>query len=127
MTHLTPMLILVQGEGGGGGLVGTLISLAIAVFVLAGIWKTFAKAGKPGWAILIPIYNAIVLLQVAGRPIWWVLLLFIPLVNVVVGIVVAIDVAKKFGKGVGFGLGLALLGFIFYPILGFGSAEYRPT
>ena len=52
--------------------------------------------------------------------------MLIPLVNLAVGIVVGIDIAKNFGKGVRFGLGFALVGFIFYPILGFGSAQYSP-
>jgi hypothetical protein len=49
----------------------------------------------------------------------------IPFVNFIVGIILSIDLAKSFAKGVGFGLGLALLGFIFWPILGFGSAQYQ--
>src|SRR5476651_1733903 len=95
----------------------------IWVICVAGIWKVFVKAGKPGWAAIIPIYNVIVLLEIAGKPIWWILLLLIPLVNLVIAILVSIEVAKKFGKGTGFGVGLALLGFIFYPILGFGDAQ----
>jgi VIT1/CCC1 family predicted Fe2+/Mn2+ transporter len=102
-----------------------LLQLAIAVLIIAGIWKTFTKAGQPGWAAIIPIFNFYILLKVASRPWWWLLLLLIPLVNLVVAIIVSIDVAKAFGQGVGFGLGLALLGFIFYPILGFGGATYR--
>ncbi len=114
-----------QSGGGIGALVFMLIWLAIAVLVIAGFWKTFTKAGKPGWACIIPIYNAIVLLQIAGRPVWWIILLLIPLVNIVILIMVCIDIAAAFGKGTGFGLGLAFLGMIFYPILGFGSAQYQ--
>lgn len=101
-----------------------LVELALIVLVIAGLWQTFTKAGQPGWAAIIPIYNVYILLKVAARPWWWLLLLLIPLVNIVIAFVVAIDVAKAFGKGAGFGIGLALLGFIFYPILGFGSATY---
>jgi hypothetical protein len=101
------------------------VEVAIIIVVLAGMWKVFTKAGQPGWAIIIPIYNAYILCKIAGRPGWWVLLLLIPLVNLVIAILLAIDVAKNFGKGAGFGLGLAFLGPIFYPILGFGSATYR--
>ncbi len=101
-----------------------LVELALIVLIIAGLWKTFAKAGQPGWAAIIPIYNIFILLKIAARPWWWLLLLLIPLVNIVIAFVVAIDVAKAFGKGVGFGVGLALLGFIFYPILGFGTATY---
>ncbi len=101
-----------------------MISLAILVFFFAAFWRVFTKAGKPGWAAIIPIYNVFVLLQIANRPAWWLLLMFIPLVNIVVSFIVVMDIARSFGKGAGFGLGLYFLGPIFYPILGFGSAEY---
>jgi len=101
-----------------------IICLAIAVVVIAGLWKVFTKAGKPGWAAIIPIYNTIVLLEIIGRPLWWFILMLIPLVNIVIVIIVYIDLAKSFGKGVGFGIGLLLLGVIFIPILGFGDSRY---
>jgi hypothetical protein len=88
------------------------------------MWKVFDKAGKPGWAAIIPFYNQWVLMEVAGRPGWWFLLLLIPFVSIVIWIIVSLDVATSFGKGVGFGIGLWLLGFVFYLILGFGSATY---
>jgi len=101
-----------------------IIMLALVVFILAGIWKAFTKAGKPGWASIIPIYNIIVLLEIARKPLWWIVLFLIPIVSIVVAIIVYIEVAKNFGKGAGFGIGLALLGPIFWPILGFGDAQY---
>ena len=100
--------------------------LAVAVLLLAAMWKVFEKAGKPGWAAIVPIYNLFVLLQIAGKPGWWILLLLIPLVNLVVLILTYSGVARNFGKGVGFTLGLIFLSFIFFPILAWGSAEYRP-
>ena len=119
--------ILAQEEGGGGagGMIGLVIYLALVVLVIAGFWKTFEKAGKPGWGAIVPIYNLVLLLEIAGKPIWWILLFLIPFVNFIVVILVSIEVAKNFGKGTGFGLGLAFLGFIFYPILGFGDAKYQ--
>ncbi len=108
-----------------GPIIGLIIQLAIIFAIIAGFWKVFTKAGHPGWASIIPIYNAYILLKIAGKPGWWLLLLLIPIVNIVIGIIVALEVAKAFGKGAGFGIGLALLGFIFYPILGFGSATYQ--
>lgn len=105
--------------------IALVFQLAIVFFLIASVWKVFTKAGQPGWASIVPIYNAYILLKIAGKPGWWLLLLFIPLVNIVIGIIVAIDLAKSFGKGAGFGVGLAFLGFIFYPILGFGSATYQ--
>jgi hypothetical protein len=101
--------------------------LAIAVLMVASMWKVFVKAGKPGWAALIPIYNLVVLLEIAGKPAWWFILFLIPFVNFVVIIMLSISLAKKFGKGVGYGIGLALLGFVFYPMLGFGDARYDPN
>ncbi len=101
------------------------VQLAIIIFLIASIWKVFTKAGQPGWASIIPIYNIIVMLQIVGRPWWWILLLLIPIVNLVIFIIISIDMAKSFGKGAGFGIGLFLLGIIFYPILGFGGATYQ--
>ena len=117
------MLLIAQNSEGGGA-VGTIVMLAIIIAVIAGVWRTFEKAGEPGWASIVPIYNAIVLCRIAGKPEWWFLLLLIPFVNLIVAIILAVSVAENFGKGTGFGLGLAFLGFIFYPILGFGSARY---
>jgi hypothetical protein len=82
------------------------------------------ESGGTGLGVLIPIYNIYLICKIAGRPGWWVLLCFIPCVGVIIAIVLAIDIAKNFGKGPIFGLGLAFLGFIFYPILGFGDAQY---
>jgi len=101
-----------------------LIVCVLMVVMIVSLWKVFTKAGQPGWAAIVPIYNIVVLLQIVGRPMWWLVLCLIPLVNLVAAIILAIDLAKSFGKGAGFGLGLIFLGFIFYPILGFGSARY---
>ena len=103
----------------------TIIGLLIAVVLIAAMWKVFTKAGQPGWASIIPIYNIYIWCKIVGRPAWWIILLFIPFVNFIIGIILCIDLAKSFGKGAGFGIGLALLGFIFFPILGFGSAQYQ--
>jgi len=106
------------------GLCYSLFWLVVAVLVIASMWKLFTKAGKPGWAAIIPIYNIIVLLEIIGRPVWWVILFFIPFVNFVMWIIVALDLAKSFGKDVAYALGLIFLSPIFLPILGFGSAMY---
>ena len=122
---LTILTILAQSEdAAAGGGFSSIIGLLVAVLVIAGMWKVFTKAGKPGWAAIIPIYNVIVLLQIAGKPIWWILLFFIPIVNIVIAVMVMISVAKAFGKGTGFALGLLFLSPIFIPILGFSDAQY---
>jgi hypothetical protein len=95
------------------------------VLCIAGLWKIFTKAGEPGWAAIVPIYNTIVMLKIVGRPLWWIVLLLIPFINLIVWIIVSIDLAKSFGKGAGYGIGVAILPFVFYPALGFGSATYR--
>lgn len=107
------------------GLVGGLLYLVLIVVLVAAMWKIFTKAGKPGWASIVPFYNIIVLLEIVGRPLWWIVMLLIPLVNLVFVFIIAIDLAKSFGKGTGFAMGLIFLSPIFYPILGFGSARYQ--
>jgi len=76
-------------------------------------------------AAIIPIYNAVVLIQVIGKPWWWFLLLLIPCINLVMWILISIELAKVFEKGAGFTVGLILFGFVFLPLLGFGDAKYR--
>ena len=100
------------------------IYLAVIIIVLAGLWKTYEKAGHPGWAAIIPIYNIWILLKIVGRPGWWLVLFFIPFVNFIVGLVVLWDLCKAFNKSAGWFFGLWLLSFIFFPMLGFGSSQY---
>lgn len=107
-----------------GTLCGGLLGLAFAIFQLIAVWKIFTKAGKPGWAALIPIYNTLTMLEIVGREWWWLLLMLIPGVNVVIAIIILFDLAKSFGKDTGFGFGLLFLSAIFIPILGFGKAQY---
>ena len=101
------------------------VYLVFVVAVLAAFWRVFTKAGEPGWAILVPFYNIIVLLKIVGRPGWWLILAMIPFVNFIFAIIINVDLAKSFGKGVGFAIGLILLSPIFIMILGFGDATYQ--
>jgi hypothetical protein len=101
-----------------------LIWIALVVLMIASMWKVFVKAGQPGWGCLIPIYNVYLMLKIAGKPGWWLILFFIPIVSLVVSVIVVVAFAANFGKGVGFALGLLFLGFIFCPILAFGDAQY---
>ena len=111
-----------QTQGGAAGMIFTAVWLAVCLAIVAGVWKVFTKAGQPGWGVLVPIYNTYLMTKIAQRPAWWLILMFIPFVNVIVHVVMSMDIAKHFGKGAGFGVGLAC--FIFYPILGFGGAQY---
>jgi hypothetical protein len=109
---------------GGMGVVGTLIYIVVIVFYIFCLWKIFVKAGKPGWAAIIPIYNILVELEIVGRPWYWLLLMFIPVVDIVLGIIVLFRMSKVFGHGTGFGFGLLFLSFIFLPILAFDESKY---
>ncbi|MDT7728527.1 MAG: hypothetical protein QOI21_5103 [Actinomycetota bacterium] len=103
----------------------SIFGLAVVIVGIAAMWKVFTKAGKPGWAAIIPIYNAYILLKVVGRPGWWLLLMFVPLVNFVIAIIITIDLAKSFGKGGLFAFfGLIVFSYVGYCILGFGKARY---
>ena len=109
----------------GPGPLELLIVLLFPIFLfLVPLWKIFVKAGKPGWACLIPIYNIIVLLEIVGKPAWWIILLILPFVNIVFEIWVANLLSLRFGKSEGFTVGLILLPYIFIPILGYGDAQY---
>lgn len=110
----------------GSGLIMFFFAVPFIILCVIALWKIFTKAGRPGWASLIPIYNAYIELKIIGRPGWWVLLYFIPLVNIAISIIVAIELGKAFGKSTAFSL-LAL--WLFAPvgqlIIGFGSATYK--
>lgn len=110
---------------GGSMVVTYIISLAISVLAIVAMWKIFTKAGKPGWASIVPVYNIIVLFQICGMNPLLILLLLIPIANIIVYIMALIKLAGKFGKGGGFAAGLIFFNFIFMLILAFGDAEYQ--
>ena len=114
-----------SGQGQAPGPLFWIFYLAFTILMIAAWWKIFTKAGQPGWACIIPIYNLYVWCKIVGRPWWWILLMLIPFVNFIILIILIIDLANSFGKGVGFGIGWLLLAVIFFPILGFGSAQYQ--
>lgn len=100
--------------------------IVLTVALIVAQWRIFTKAGQPGWASLVPFYNYYVMLQIVGRPAWWLLLLLVPFVNLVVMVVIALDLAKAFGKSEAFGIvGLILFAPIGYMMLGFGKATYQ--
>src|SRR4051812_21792543 len=101
-----------------------IIYFAIIIVAIAGMWKTFEKAGKPGWAAIIPFYNLYIMIEIVGKPGIWLLWCLLPCVNIVFSIWLHNLISKSFGKSEGFTVGLVLFGFIFWPILGFGDAKY---
>ena len=107
-----------------GGLVGLLFGLAIGLVFLVGMWKSFAKAGQPGWACIVPFYNIIVMLQIAGQPLWMIIGFFVPFLNMLTAWV-NFNVAKRFGGGVG--MTILLFFGIGWLIIGFGDAKYNPN
>lgn len=100
------------------------VMFAIIICTVVGMWKAFEKAGEPGIACIVPIWNILVICKIAGKPAWWVLLFFIPCVSFVVAILINLAVAKNYGKSELFGIGMAFIPMVFWPILGFGDARY---
>ena len=127
---LLAAVLLQNDDGGIFGLIFSGIYCVcwgiFAIIVIVGLWKVYEKADQPGWAAIIPIYNIYVLTKIIGRPGWWVILWFIPIVNIVVSIIVAIDLAKSFGKDAVYGILLLwLFSIVGFLILGFGDAQYQ--
>jgi hypothetical protein len=119
------------GADAAGGFAGMLCScacplifLGIGVVAMVGMCKVFAKAGQPAWAALVPIYNTYVLCQIVKKPDWFIMTL-IPCINIYFGVMLCIETAKAFGKETGFAIGLLLLPLVFWPMLGFGDAQYQ--
>jgi len=105
-----------------------LFGMMLLIFVLPsciGAWLVFVKAGRPGWASIIPIYNEFLLLRITGLPLWWIVFCFIPYANFIPAVMVPFRLARTFGRDWFFGLGILLFPFIFLPVLGFGPAVYR--
>ena len=116
-----------NSEAVNAGMFGGFLALfytAIISLMLVSMWKIFVKAGKAGWASLVPIYNTIVMLEIAKLPVWYILLMFVPIVNAIIMVVIMAKMAKVFGKGTGFVMGMLFLPLIFYPILAFDKSEY---
>jgi len=98
--------------------------IIVTVIVIISHWKIYEKAGKPGWASLIPFYNIIVLLEIIGKPVWRIFLIIFPCTSFIFAIWATNLLSKSFGQSEGFTVGLLLLSFIFYPILAFGNYQY---
>ncbi|WP_242205878.1 signal peptidase I [Aestuariivivens insulae] len=72
--------------------------LAIQIIHGLGTWKLYTKAGRKAWEAFVPVYNGIVLMKIINRPWWWVILMFLPIVNLIMLIVVWVETARSFGK-----------------------------
>jgi hypothetical protein len=102
-----------------------IVVFAIVAFMIVCRWKIYSKAGKPGWAAIVPIYNIIVLLEITGKPVWWILLFLIPGVNIVIAIMVMHQLSVSFGQGAGMTLLLILVPIVGWPLLAFGDYRYN--
>jgi hypothetical protein len=122
------MVMLAQSNSSGGGMIAMLmllIQVAFVVGAIAGLWKVFAKAGQPGWAAIVPLYNIYIWTKIVGRPWWFLLLFLIPFINLLAAIVMCWDLARSFGKSALFTVGLVLLSPVFLIMLGFGKDQYK--
>lgn len=117
---------LILGQGAIVGIIFLVIELAIIAIAFLGFWKVFEKMGRKGWEGIVPFYNFYILLQIFNKPIWWLVLLLIPFVNLVIMVILCIEIAKSFGKTPAYGVGLALLAPVFFPLLGFGRDTFTP-
>jgi hypothetical protein len=137
MTFLLALVVLPAAASSGsdaagagvGGIIGALCGVFIAILMaippIAGLYGIFTKAGKPGWAAIVPIYNAIILAEVIGKPMWWGLVMALcPCVSFIFWILASLELAKCFGKTGGFAAGLILVPYVFLPILGFNKDRY---
>jgi Family of unknown function (DUF5684) len=129
------------GSGIGAAAIAAYILFIIILYVIfvIGAWKTYAKAGYPGWSAIIPIYNIYIWVKMAGRPTNWfwiilvcIVLALIPVVGFILDIVLAVfmlllalDNSKNFGHGNGFGVLLWIFPYVMFLVLGFGSSQYR--
>ncbi|MCL5036019.1 MAG: DUF5684 domain-containing protein [Chloroflexi bacterium] len=101
------------------------IEIVLCILIIAGFWRIFEKAGKPGWASIIPIYNIFVMIEIAGYPWWCFFLYLIPFVNIVILALVFVGLVKRFGKPAWHALLAVLFSFIYLPYLGFSDAQYQ--
>lgn len=104
--------------------VTSIISLALGVLLIVSMWMIFKKAGKPGWAAIVPFYNIYVEYEITWGSGWRFLMLLIPFYNIILAIQTQVKLAKAFGKGGGFAVGLIFLPYVFQPILAFSDAAY---
>jgi hypothetical protein len=100
-------------------LVYFIIIFAFLAFYAVCYWKLYVKAGKPGWACLVPFYNRMVMLEIGGQPSWHMIMFFIPLVNIYFSVTTLHAFVKSFGKDTMYTVGLIFLPIVFLPMLAF--------
>jgi hypothetical protein len=113
-----------NGVGVFAVLILLLIYFGIIALMIISMWKIFTKAGKEGWASIVPFYNLYVMVEISKKPTWWFGMMFVPFANFVFMIMIMNGISKSFGKSEGFTVGMIFLPYVFYPILAFGDAQY---
>jgi hypothetical protein len=114
----------------GGEITLGVLAVFVPIFAYVGfmqgvVWRVFEKAGLHGAGSLIPIYNLFALHEVAGLPLWFLLMWLLPVINFFPMVLLYYGLAKNFGQGLIFALGLFFFGFVLFPVLAFGDFEYE--
>jgi len=104
-----------------------IVTVMVATIIIISLYRIFVKAGRPGWAAIIPIYNMYLLLKVIKKPGWWIILFFIPIVTYIIQIIVAIEIGKAFGKSALFSTIFLLLLPVGFLVIAFDKSKYQYT
>lgn len=113
--------VSMQPQSGAPLVILMIISLLLSILLIVSMWKIYKKAGKPGWAAIVPVYNIIVLLEIAELPLWYIALFLVPFANIYAMFKIYIELAHKFGKSTGFGVASVFFSAICFPILAFNK------
>ena len=113
--------VSMQPQSGAPLVILMIISLLLSILLIVSMWKIYKKAGKPGWAAIVPVYNIIVLLEIAELPLWYIALFLVPFANIYAMFKIYIELAHKFGKSTGFGVASVFFSVICFPILAFNK------
>jgi hypothetical protein len=124
-SNLTFDSSMYEGAATGALIVPMIFMAIIGILMIIASWRIYQKAGKPGWACLIPIYNIIVFLQIINKPLWWFLMFIIPFVNIIFLIMASVEFLKRFGKPTWHILLVLFFSAIYIPVLAFGKAQYK--
>lgn len=113
--------VSMQPQSGAPLVILMIISLLLSILLIVSMWKIYKKAGKPGWAAIVPVYNIIVLLEIAELPLWYIALFLVPFANIYAMFKIYIELAHKFGKSTGFGVASVFFSVVCFPILAFNK------
>jgi hypothetical protein len=95
------------------------ISLALGAIMIISMWRLYTKAGRPGWASIVPFYNQIVMIKIIGRPLWWFAMMFVPFANIVFSVMIMLEFVKSYGKDTWFGVASLFFPYVIFPIMAF--------